>query len=339
MNLRFFALSGIALAIAAGSAPVVRADAVESKRLTVGITVYDMSSWCSWGQQGVNRISAVDHVNVLWSSANNDVPTQISQIDNFIGKHVDAIIIDPVNSSTLDPEIKKAKAAGIPVFAVNQSIKSDALTGYFGPDDVKAGADEMESLAQLMHGRGNIVVAEGPIGGSGQIDRTNGINQTLKKYPNIHVLSMQTANWKRTEGLQLMENWIARYGSQLNGFVSENDDMAIGGITALKAKGLAGKVPVTAIDGIQDGMRYVKQNLINTTYLQDGALEMGEGLQLVVQYVRDKKPFSAQLIMPKIDKSNVDKYYRQLYVEQSKFIAALPQIVATDLKTKNYGGQ
>jgi len=339
MTFPFARRGAVAVALTALVTTTAAPPVAAQKPITVGVTVYDMSSWCSWGQQGVNRIASTNNVNVLWSSANNDVPTQISQIDSFIGKHVDAIIIDPVNSSTLDPEIKKAKAAGIPVFSVNQSIKSDALTGYFGPDDVKAGADEMESLAQLMHGKGNIVVTEGPIGGSGQLDRTAGINQTLKKYPNIHVLSMQTGNWKRTEGLQLMENWIARYGNRINGFVSENDDMAIGGITALQAKGMAGKIPVTSIDGIQDGLRYVKNGLINVTYLQDGALEMGEGLQLVVNYVKTKQPFSAQLVMPKIDKSNVNKYYNQLYVQQAQFIAQLPKIVNADLKSKNYGGQ
>ena len=314
--------------------------AMDQKPITIGITVYDMSSWCSWGKQGVDKLAAVDGINVLWTSSNNDVPTQLSQIDSFIGKKVDAIIIDPVNSSTLDAEIKKAKAAGIPVFAVNQSIKSGALAGYFGPDDVQAGYDEMNSLAKLMNGKGNIVVTEGPIGGSGQLDRTEGINKALKKYPGIKVLSMQTANWKRSEALALMENWIARYGSQINGFVSENDDMAIGGITALKAKGLAGKIPVTAIDGIQDGMRYVKDGTINVTYLQNGALEMGEGLQLVADFVRNHKALSGkQLIMPRVDKNNVDKYYNQLYVEQTKFIANLPSIVQNDLKSGNYGGQ
>ena len=324
------------MAAAAASAPAAPGD----KPITVGITVYDNSSWTTWGHQGVDKISSVEGITTLWTSSNNDVPTQLSQIDSFIDKKVDAIIIDPVNSSTLDPEIKKAKAAGIPVFAVNQSIKSDALAGYFGPDDVQAGYDEMESLAKLMHGKGNILVTEGPIGGSGQIDRTNGINKALKKYPDIKVLSMQTANWKRSEALTLMENWIARYGSQINGFVSENDDMAIGGITALKAKGMAGKIPVTAIDGIQDGMRYVKDGLINVTYLQNGALEMGEGLQLVADFVRHHKALTGkQLVMPKVDKDNVDKYYSQLYVDQSKFISALPKTVNADIKSGNYGGQ
>ncbi len=326
---------GLSLAVVA-AVPPARA----AKPVTIGVTVYDMSSWCSWGKQGIDRLSGPMGVNVLWTSSNNDVPTQLSQIDSFIDKKVDAIIIDPVNSSTLDAEIKKAKAAGIPTFAVNQSIKSDALAGYFGPDDVRAGYDEMEAMAKLLHGKGNIVVTEGPIGGSGQIDRTNGINQALKKYPGIHVLSMQTANWKRSEALTLMENWIARYGSQINGFVSENDDMAIGGITALKAKGLAGKIPVTAIDGIKDGLRYVKDGTINTTQLQNGALEMGEGLTLVVSYVRDKTPLSGkQLVMPQIDKTSVDKYYNQLYVNQDKFLADLPKIISSDIKSGNYGGQ
>jgi len=339
-------LAGFATAFVLGTAmvtvavpPAARA-ADTAKPVTVGITVYDMSSWCSWGKQGIDRLAPSMGVNVLWTSANNDVPTQLSQIDSFIGKKVDAIIIDPVNSSTLDAEIKKAKAAGIPVFAVNQSIKSSALTGYFGPDDVKAGADEMEAMAKLLNGKGNIVVTEGPIGGSAQIDRTEGINAALKKYPGIHVLSMQTANWKRSEALALMENWIARYGSQINGFVSENDDVAIGGITALKAKGLAGKIPVTAIDGIKDGMRYVKDGTINTTQLQNGALEMGEGLTLIVGYVRDKTPLNGKLlVMPQIDKTNVDKYYGQLYVNQDKFLADLPTIVNANLKSGNFGGQ
>ena len=329
------ALALVLMANATG-APAATGD----KPITIGITVYDMSSWCSWGKQGVDKMSTVNNVTTLWTSANNDVPTQLSQIDSFIGKKVDAIIIDPVNSSTLDAEIKKAKAAGIPVFAVNQSIKSDALAGYFGPDDVQAGYDEMDSLGKLMHGKGNIVVTEGPIGGSGQIDRTNGINKALKKYPDIKVLSMQTGNWKRSEALTLMENWIARYGSTINGFVSENDDMAIGGITALKAKGMAGKIPVTAIDGIEDGMRYVKDGLINVTYLQNGALEMGEGVQLVTDYVRHHKALSGkQLIMPRVDKANVDKYYAQLYVDKDKFISDLPSIIDANLKSGNYGGQ
>ncbi len=329
---------GIALAATLGGSPSSAADA--SKPITIGVTVYDMSSWCTWGKQGVDRLAPVKNVNVLWTSANNDVPTQLSQIDSFIGKKVDAIIVDPVNSSTLGGEIKKAKAAGIPVFAINQSIKSDDIAGYFGPDDVRAGYDEMVSLAKIMNGKGNIVVAQGPIGGSAEIDRTAGITKALKQYPNIHVLSMQSANWKRSEALTLMENWLTRYGTQIDGFVSENDDMAIGGITALKAKGLAGKMPVTAIDGIQDGMRYVKDGTINVTYLQDGALEMGEGLQLVAAFVRDHKPLNGkQLVMPRIDKSNVDKYYAQLYVDQTKFIAALPQLIDSDLKSGNYGGQ
>jgi ribose transport system substrate-binding protein len=314
--------------------------ATGEKPVTIGITVYDMSSWCSWGKQGVDRISGVLGVNTLWTSANLDVATQLAQMDSFIAKKVDAIIVNPVNASTLDAEIKKAKAAGIPVFAINARVVSDSLAGYFGPNDVQGGYDEMDSLAKLMHGKGNIVVAEGPIGGSGQIDRTNGINKALQKYPGIKVLSMQTANWKRTEALTLMENWIARYGSQVNGFVSENDDMAIGGITALKAKGLAGKIPVTSIDGIEDGMRYVKEGLISVTYLQDGALEFGEGIQLVTDYVRHHKQLSGkQLIMPPIDKNNVDKYYGQLYADPSKFIADLPKIVGVDLKSGNFGGQ
>jgi len=135
-----------------------------------------------------------NNIDVLWNSANMDVGTQVSQIDEFISQKVDAIIVIPVQADSLGPQVKKANDAKIPIIDVNAALNSDQLSGSVQPDDVAAGAGEMEMMAKAMGGKGNIVLLQGPLGGSGEINRGKGITQVLAKYPNIKVLAKDTAN-------------------------------------------------------------------------------------------------------------------------------------------------
>ncbi|WP_157763855.1 substrate-binding domain-containing protein [Paraburkholderia aromaticivorans] len=82
--------------------------------------------------------------------------------------------------------------------------------------------------------------------------------------------------------------------SQMNGIIAENDDMAIGASQALKAKGLDGKIVVAGTDGIggigdiKDGMREVQSGTMVGTSLQNAALEMGEAVQVAVDYLQGR---------------------------------------------------
>lgn len=335
-------LATFATAWAASPASPV-AHAAQTKKPTIGFTVYSMTSWVSWGQQGVNTEAKALGANVEWMSANGDVNTQLSQMQTFINQHVSAIVVAAVNSATLAPQIQAATKAGIPVFAVNMQLNAPAsnyIKAYVGPNDVGAGQQEMENMAKALHGKGNIAVLQGPIGQSAETDRTKGIQNILKKYPNIHVLSMQPGNWDRTTAYNLAQDWLSQHGSKLNGIVAENDDMAIGALQALGTKKLIGKVPVVGIDGIQDGMREVRKGAELESNLQDAALEMGEALAVADSYLNHKPfPKMALINMPEITKSNVQHYYKQLYVHPTQFLQALPVLIKKDLASGNYSHQ
>ena len=149
----------------------------------------------------------------------------------------------------------------------------------------------MQQLADLLGGKGNIVVLQGPLGSSPEINRTQGINNVLAKYPDIKVLAMDTANWARDQAYNKMKSWISAFGPELDGFVSENDDMAIGGHQALAEAGI--DIPITGIDGIQDGLQGVLDGWLKATNLQNGILEVAEGLA-VAKLVLDGKPFTKE---------------------------------------------
>ncbi|SCL21662.1 monosaccharide ABC transporter substrate-binding protein, CUT2 family [Micromonospora pallida] len=301
------------------------------KQLRVGVTVYDMSSFISQGQEGMNAYAKANNIQLLWNSAGGDVSTQASQVDQLINQKVDAIIIVPVQADSLGPQMAAAKAADIPVIAVNTALAAgDALTSAVLPDDVAAGAQEMEMMAKKLNGKGNIVILQGPLGSSPELDRTKGIEQTLAKYPDIKVLAKDTANWKRDEAVNKTKNWLSSFGDQLDGIVSENDDMGLGAVQALAEAGK--QLPVVGIDGIQDGLDAVKNGTFIGSSLQHGRVEMSAGLA-VAQKVANGETVEKKYTytMPAITPENVDKYYANVVSEKDAFLQRLPELIAKNL--------
>lgn len=307
----------------------------------IGVSAYNMTSFITLGQEGMEREAEALGAELLWRSANNDVNNQVAQLQTFINQRVDAIIVAAVNSSTLLPQIEAARDAGIPVFITNLTVDPPAakLTkAYVGPDDVAAGAQAMRSAAERIKGRGNVVLLQGPLGQSGEIDRTTGVERELKKYPGIKLLSKQTANWDRNEAYNVMNNWLSAYGGKIDAVVSENDDMAIGAIRSLATRDLNGKIPVTGVDGIQDGLEMIQKREISATNLQNAPLELGLALAVAVKHVRDEPyPKKVLLDMPVIDSRNVDEIHRMLFTEREKYLQDLPKLIEENLASGDYG--
>lgn len=335
---------GLKAALCTTAALLLATPAMADKaKPVIGFTVYDMSSFIAWGKQGAEAITKANNGTLLWQSAHNDVNAQISQIQQFINQKVDVIIIAAVNSSTLGPQIAEATKAGIPVVATNLSIsgpEAEKLASYVGPNDVGAGEQEAQAVVDALKGKGNIVVMQGPVGQSGAIDRTKGIENVLAKNPGIKVLAMQPANWERTQAYKLMQDWLSRYNGQIDGLISENDDMAIGSMQALKEKGLAGKIPVSGVDAIKDGLRAIRSGEVIETNLQNGALELGMAVQVAVDQVQGKPvPKQAMLEMPGITKANVEKFYDQLFDHSDKFVEGLPELIKQNMASGHYADE
>lgn len=306
-----------------------------SKQLTIGVSVYDMSSFITAGKAGMESYAKANNIKLAWNSANLDVSTQADQVQQLINAKVDAIVVVPVQANSLQPQVAAAKAAGIPIIPVNAELDNPDISGNVQPDDVKAGADEMQMMADKLGGKGNIVVLEGPLGQSGQTNRQKGIDKVLKKYPGIKVLAKDTANWKRDEAVNKMKNWLSAYGKGIDGVVSQNDDMGLGALQALKEAGRT-DVPIVGIDGIQDGLNAVKSGQFIGTMLQNGTVELAAGLAVAAQVANgDKSNANATYIMPKITKKNVDVAVRHVVTDRQSFLKNLPALTDKNLKTGN----
>jgi ribose transport system substrate-binding protein len=304
-----------------------------SGKTRIGVTVYDMSSFITAGKEGMDAYAKANDIELLWNSANNDVSTQASQVDSLINQGVDAIIVVPAQADSLGPQVASAKAKNIPLLAVNAALESTDLSGNVQPDDVAAGAQEMQMMADKLGGRGNIVVLQGPLGGSGEINRGKGIDQVLAKYPDIKVLAKDTANWKRDEAVNKTKNWISSFGPQINGVVAQNDDMGLGALQAFKEAGRTG-VPIVGIDGIEDGLNAVKSGEFIGTSLQNGTVELSAGLAVADALVKGQQVKTDPVyVMPAITKDNVDVAIQHVVTERQKFLDGLVELTRANLKT------
>jgi len=139
---------------------------------------------------------------------------------------------------------------------------------------------EAEAVIKGIGGKGNVVIIEGPIGQSAQIERRKGNLLALANAPEVKVLEMKTANWSRAEALSLMENWLTAHPNQISGVIGQNDEMALGAIEAMKAAGIDPKsMPTAGIDGVTDALLAVKRGemvsiLQDSTGQSQGALDI-----------------------------------------------------------------
>jgi len=252
-------------------------------------------------------------------------------VEQLVNAGVNAIIIVPVQADSLGPQLQAAKDAGIPVLAVNTTLADESLiTSAVLPDDVAAGAQEMQQMADALGGKGNIVILQGPLGSSPELDRTAGIESGLANYPDIKVLAKDTANWKRDEAVNKVKNWISSFGEDLNGIVSENDDMALGAIQATKEAGIT--LPIVGIDGIQDGLAAVKAGDMIGSSLQHGRVELAAGLAVAQKIIcGDAVEAKYTYTMPAITPENVAQYEANVVTAKDAFLATLPELMAKNL--------
>ncbi|MFC4223992.1 substrate-binding domain-containing protein [Lysinibacter cavernae] len=305
------------------------------KRVTVGITVYNMSSFITEGKEGIDTYADENNIEIKWNSANDDVSTQASQVDQFISAKVDAIIIVPVQADTLQPQVTAAKNANIPIMDVNATLNNSDITASVQPDDVAAGEQEATMMMDALGSKGNVVILQGPLGGSGEINRGQGIDNVLAENADVKVLAKDTANWKRDEAVNKMKNWISAFGDEIDGVIAQNDDMGLGAVQALREAGM-NDVPVVGIDGIEDGLNAVKKGDFIGTSLQNGTVQLATGVAVAARIARGED-VNKELVytMPAITTENVDAAIEHVVTDRKAFLAGLTDLINDNLKTGN----
>jgi len=217
-----------------------------------------------------------------------DPMVQNNQAETAIQTKTDAIIINPMDYEANIDVVTMANKAKIPVVVTNARLNTDKMTSEVVSDDVLGGYLEAKAVLQKMNCQGNVVIIEGPKGGSGEIQRGQGNDKAIAECGpgKIKVLERKTANWSRAEALPLMENWLQKHRGQINGVIAQNDEMALGAIEAIKGANLNVKdFAIAGVDGVSDAIRAVQAGEM-VSILQDAHAQMQGSIDVALRAVK-----------------------------------------------------
>ncbi|EOU2497744.1 ribose ABC transport system%2C periplasmic ribose-binding protein RbsB [Klebsiella pneumoniae] len=264
-------------------------------------------------RQSIEKEAQARHVDVQFEDARGDTGRQADQVQSFIASGVDAIIVDPVDSASTPRLTKMAQQAKMPLVYVNRTPGDKTLPPgvvFVGSDERESGTLQMEALAKLANYKGNVAIMIGNLTDAGALQRTKDVEQVVAKYPAMKVVQKQPANYSRSEGMDLMQNWTGN-GEAIDIVAANNDEMAIGAAMALEKS--QKKLLIGGIDATPDGLKALASDKIQVTVFQDAVGQGKTALAVALKLIKGEKVESHVWIPFEL----VTKENMQTYVEKS----------------------
>jgi inositol transport system substrate-binding protein len=304
--------------LAAGVASLLSTTAM-AQDIGVSMALFD-DNFLTVLRNGIQAQADAAGLNVQIEDAQNDVAKQLDQINNFIASGVDAIIVNPVDTSATQAMTDAAAAAGVPLVYVNrQPINLDTL-----PDNQAfVASQESESSRQgfieqcnqwKAAGKDavNVYVLQGELSNQAAVQRTQNYYDVMEAGEcavTINVIDQQTANWSRDQAQNLMTNWLST-GAPFDGVLANNDEMALGAIQAMKAAGISmDDVIVSGVDATQDALASMQAGELDITVFQNAAAQGGGALDAAVKLAAGEAVDQAVFVpFELVTPANIDQY-------------------------------
>ena len=245
-----------------------------------------------------------------------ELPLQVKSLEELIAQHVDGIALSAVDDAGLVPVIADATKAGIKVITFDAPAPSSAALTYIGTDNQTAGFEAGKKMAELMKGKGKIVILQGGLTATNLNLRTQGFKDALaKQAPDVKVLEVidtagdfSVANSKTEALLQAYPDVTALFSVSAEG--------APAAAAVLKQQGKAGKILLAGFDDLKDTLAGIKDGSVAFCIVQK-TFKMG---WLSIEALRDAM---AGKTLPKVTdtgvlfvaKDNVDTYMDEMKKE------------------------
>lgn len=305
--------------IAAGLASMMSTAAM-AETIGVSMALFD-DNFLTVLRNGIQELADdMDNVDVQIEDAQNDVARQLDQINNFVASGVDAIIVNPVDTSATQAMTAAAKSAGVPLVYVNREpVNVDTLPdnqAFVASNEIESGTLEAFEICKILRSQGKAGGAKaylmmGELSNQAAVQRTKDVHDILgtDMCNFISLIDEQTANWSREQATSLMTNWLSS-GEEFDAVFANNDEMAIGAIQAMKAAGLDMEVIVVGgVDATQDALAAMQAGDLDVTVFQNAAGQGSGALDAALKLARGEEveqkvyiPF--ELVTP----ANIDNY-------------------------------
>ncbi len=240
---------------------------------------------------------------------NTDGAKQCDLAQDCINMACDYVIILPAEAVASDPAVTSLVDAGTKVVVVNSKTDStdDLALTYCGSDDVYAGQLMAEYVMEQVPDGGVYVHLQGVIGNSAQIQRGEGIVNTLDS-EKWELAADVPCDWAADKAVNAAQDYMAQYGDELKAIICDNDDMSS---AAQQTCNEAGREDIVCIgvDGNQGPLSMIKEGTLGATVLQDGVGQVTAGIDAIKADIAGEtveKEYVVPFVL--VTSENVDEY-------------------------------
>ncbi len=218
-------------------------------------------------------------------SHGDDAYRQSELIDTAIARNAAAIILGNAGSDASTAAVQRARSAGIAVVLIDREINTRGVAVSQIVSNNYQGATLGATLfVEAMGERGAYVELVGKESDTNAAIRSRGYHDVIDQYPDMTMVSRQSANWSQSEAFAKMQS-ILQAHPEIRGVIAGNDTMAMGALAALESAGRR-DVVIVGFDGSNEVRDAVLAGRIRATVLQPAYRQAQYAVEQVDRYLK-----------------------------------------------------
>lgn len=231
-------------------------------------------------QNGMDTSAARHGATMIYNNPDGNPAAQVTAIENFITQQVDAIIVDAIDPNGIQPVLRQARDAGIPVVAVDEVLDGfENITAGVGLDNHQLGVDigarmlayaDENGIEKLYIG--DIHTLDAPI----ENTRSKGLAAFVAQHPDrMEIVGTVDAKFSSDAAATGAENLLSA-NPQLNMFFGSGGGYLIGALAAVRSQGATDRVKLVGLDFMPQLIEALEQG-IYVVAAETNPEMMGEG--------------------------------------------------------------
>jgi len=252
---------------AATTAPAPAAPPPGKPKVAVVISTLNNPWFVVLGETAKARAEELGYEATIFNSE-NDTAKEAAHFENALAGGCRAILFNATDSDGSIANVRRAKAAGVPVFCIDREINAtDAATSQILSDNHGGCVALGEAFVERLGAKGSYVEILGYLGDNNAHNRSRGFHEVVDNYPDLKMVAQQAADFDRAKALEVMETLLQKHGDGLDAVFCGNDSMAMGAYQALAAAG-RNDVKVFGFDGADEVVKLIAEHKIAATGMQ-----------------------------------------------------------------------
>lgn len=275
------------------------ASAAEKPRIAVVISTLNNPWFVVLADAAKTRAQELGYEPTVFDSQ-NDTAREAAHFENVIARGYKAVLFNPTDAQASVANVRRAKAAGIPVFCIDREIDAtDAATAQLLSDNYSGCVALGQYFVKIVGREGKYAELLGLVGDNNTWNRSKGFHSVIDRYPGLKMVAQQSADFDRAKALDVMES-VLQKNPDLTAVFCGNDAMAMGAYQALVSAGKADKVKVFGFDGADDVVKLIADRKIAATGMQFPKVMAARAAEFADEYIKGKRDF-AQKIPVKVE--------------------------------------